>query len=72
MLPCIDNKKILRKHIIQVELVVVTALIAVARKVMIFDPNKYAKNDLISLAIAIFALAASYGIIRWSNRKYRK
>ncbi|ACB51037.1 conserved hypothetical protein [Crocosphaera subtropica ATCC 51142] len=59
----------LRKHIVQVELVVVTALIAVARKIIIFDPSKYAKNDLIALAFACLALAASYAIIRFINHK---
>ncbi|MGK7882814.1 MAG: phosphate-starvation-inducible PsiE family protein [Crocosphaera sp.] len=59
----------LRKHIVQVELVVVTALIAVARKIIIFDPSKYAKNDLIALAFACFALAASYALIRFVNKK---
>ncbi len=59
----------LRKHIVQVELVVVTALIAVARKIIIFDPTKYAKNDLIALAFACLALAASYAIIRFINQK---
>ena len=59
----------LRKHIVQVELVVVTALIAVARKIIIFDPSKYAKNDLIALAFACLALAASYAVIRFVNQK---
>ena len=59
----------LKKHIVQVELVVVTALIAVARKIIIFDPTKYEKDDLIALAIGSLALAASYGIIRWINYK---
>ena len=59
----------LRKHIVQVELVVVTALIAVARKIIIFDPSKYAKNDLIALAFACFALAASYALIRFINQR---
>jgi uncharacterized membrane protein (DUF373 family) len=62
----------LKKHIVQVELVVVTALIAVARKIIIFDPAKYEKNDLIALAFASIALAASYGIIRWINYKQPK
>ena len=57
----------LKKHIVQVELVVVTALIAVARKVIIFDSVKYPKEDLIALAVASLALATSYGIIRWVN-----
>ena len=60
----------LKKHIVQVELVIVTALIAVARKIIIFDPAKYEKYDLIALAFASLALATSYGIIRWIN--YRK
>lgn len=59
----------LRKHIVQLELVVTTALIAVARKIIIFDPGKYQKIDLIALGIAIVCLAISYGIIRYSNQK---
>ncbi|MDV3001372.1 MAG: hypothetical protein N5P05_002978 [Chroococcopsis gigantea SAG 12.99] len=59
----------LKKHIVQVELVVVTALIAVARKIIIFDSNKFAKDDLIALAIASLALSVSYFMIRQSNSK---
>ncbi|MFM7791241.1 MAG: phosphate-starvation-inducible PsiE family protein, partial [Microcystis panniformis] len=50
----------LRKHIVQVELVVVTALIAISRKIIIFDPKKYSKDDLIALTVGTLALAASY------------
>lgn len=59
----------LKKHIVQVELVVVTALIAVARKIIIFDPKQYDKIDLIALAVASLALAASYWMIRKMNQK---
>ncbi|WP_013324862.1 phosphate-starvation-inducible PsiE family protein [Gloeothece verrucosa] len=59
----------LRKHIVQVELVVVTALIAIARKIIIFDPVKYNKNDLIALAVASAALSGSYWLIRRMNSK---
>ncbi|MEG3435681.1 phosphate-starvation-inducible PsiE family protein [Pannus brasiliensis CCIBt3594] len=58
----------LRKHIVQVELVVVTALIAISRKIIIFDPSKYDKVDLISLTFGTLALAASYWLIRKVNR----
>jgi uncharacterized membrane protein (DUF373 family) len=58
----------LKKHIVQVELVVVTALIAVARKIIIFDSNKYDKNDLIALANASLALSVSYWLIRRMNQ----
>jgi uncharacterized membrane protein (DUF373 family) len=61
----------LRKHIVQVELVVVTSLIAVARKIIIFDFNKFKNLDLIALALAILALSASYWLIRRSFPKRR-
>jgi len=57
----------LRKHIVQLELVLITALIAVARKIIIFDPSKYEKVDLIALGVATICLAISYGIIRQKN-----
>ncbi|MBL1208594.1 phosphate-starvation-inducible PsiE family protein [Geminocystis sp. GBBB08] len=57
----------LRKHIVQLELVLTTALIAVARKIIIFDPSKYDKFDLIALGFAILCLAISYALIRYSH-----
>lgn len=54
----------LKKHVIQVELVIVTSLIAVARKIIILDLEKTAGIDLIALATAIFALSVSYWIVR--------
>jgi uncharacterized membrane protein (DUF373 family) len=59
----------LRKHIVQVELVVVTALIAVSRKIIIFDPTKFQNNDLIALSFASLTLATSYVLIRYINQK---
>ena len=54
----------LKKHIVQVELVIVTALIAVARKIIIFDFNKYQNMDLLALGFAILCLAISYWLIK--------
>jgi uncharacterized membrane protein (DUF373 family) len=54
----------LKKHVIQVELVIVTSLIAVARKIIILDLEKTAGLDLIALASAILALSISYWIVR--------
>lgn len=59
----------LKKHVVQVELVIVTSLIAVARKIIIFDLSKATGIDLIALAIAILALAISYWLIRRLNAK---
>jgi uncharacterized membrane protein (DUF373 family) len=57
----------LRKHVLQVELVIVTAIIAVARKLVILDLEKTSGVDLLGLAGAIVALTIGYFIIRASN-----
>ncbi|MBW4540590.1 MAG: phosphate-starvation-inducible PsiE family protein [Myxacorys chilensis ATA2-1-KO14] len=54
----------LKHHVVQAELVIVTSLIAVARKIIILDLEKTAGLDLIALASAILALSVSYWIIR--------
>lgn len=59
----------LRKHIVQVELVIVTSLIAVARKLIIFDFSKNSGSELIGLAVAILALSISYWLIQYKNNK---
>ncbi|MDF5713148.1 MAG: phosphate-starvation-inducible PsiE family protein [Rhizonema sp. NSF051] len=59
----------LRKHVFQVELVIVTSLIAVSRKIIILDPEKLKGIDIIGLGITILALSISYWIIRSSNAK---
>ena len=59
----------LRKHVFQVELVIVTSLIAVARKIIILDLEKVTGIDIIGLGIAILALSISYLIIRLSNSR---
>ncbi|HEY9780865.1 MAG TPA: phosphate-starvation-inducible PsiE family protein [Leptolyngbyaceae cyanobacterium] len=59
----------LKKHVVQVELVIVTSLIAVARKIIIFDFAKSTGIDLMGLALAIFALSISYWLIRRLNIK---
>lgn len=58
----------IQKHVVQVELVIATALTAVGRKFIILDLDKVSGTTLIGLAIAIFALAISYWIVRVSHR----
>ncbi|MGI8503218.1 MAG: phosphate-starvation-inducible PsiE family protein [Hassallia sp.] len=59
----------LKKHVVQVELVIVTSLIAVSRKIILLDLEKTDGVEVIGLGIAIFALSISYWIIRYSNSK---
>ncbi len=58
----------LRNHEVQLELVIVTSLTAVARKIIIFD-SKAPGANLTSLALAIFALSISYWIICHVNSR---
>jgi uncharacterized membrane protein (DUF373 family) len=59
----------LKKHVIQVELVIVTSIIAVARKIIILDLEKTSGVDIIGLGIALLSLSISYWIIRNMNTK---
>lgn len=54
----------LKKHVVQVELVIVTSLTAVARKIIILDLEKVSGVSLIGLAIAILSLSISYLVVR--------
>ena len=58
----------LRKHVIQIELVLVTALTAVARKVIVLPAGSENKPQLlIGLGIASIALAGSYRLVKGSS-----
>jgi uncharacterized membrane protein (DUF373 family) len=54
----------IRKHVVQVELVIATALTAVGRKLIILDLEKVPGVSLLGLAAALFALSISYLIVR--------
>ena len=54
----------LRNHVVQIELVIATSLIAVARKIIILDLGKVDGLQLIGLAIAIISLSFSYWLVR--------
>ncbi|HSM83264.1 MAG TPA: phosphate-starvation-inducible PsiE family protein [Nodosilinea sp.] len=58
----------IQNHVVQVELVIATALTAVGRKIIILDLDTISGATLIGLAIAIFSLAVSYLIVRVSHR----
>jgi uncharacterized membrane protein (DUF373 family) len=58
----------LKKNVIHVELVVVTSIIALARKIIIFDFSKYGGLELISLGFAILCLAVSYCLLKQLSR----
>jgi uncharacterized membrane protein (DUF373 family) len=58
----------IQNHVVQVELVIATALTAIGRKIIIVDLKEVSGATLIGLAVAILALAISYWIVRISHR----
>lgn len=59
----------LQKNVTQIELVIVTSLIAVARKIIILDLEKKSSGDLIAMAVAVFSLSISYAIVHQINKR---
>jgi len=53
-----------RKHSIHVEIVVLVATIALARKVILLDLSKYSAATLFALAALIMALGVTYFLVR--------
>ena len=58
----------LRRHVVQIELVLVTALTAVARKVIVLPKGAEDKPQLlIGLGVSAIALAGAYWLVKRSN-----
>jgi uncharacterized membrane protein (DUF373 family) len=56
-----------KKHDIHVEVVLLVALIAIARKVILLDFNYYSGTEVFSIAAVIIALAIGYYFIKKSG-----
>jgi uncharacterized membrane protein (DUF373 family) len=54
----------LKDHEVHVELIVLVAIIAIARKVVVWDFNKYDHYQLYSLAAMILALGLTYFLVK--------
>ncbi len=58
----------LRRHVVQIELVLVTALTAVARKVIVLPSGAEDKPQLlVGLGIAVVSLSAAYWLVKRAN-----
>ncbi len=64
-------KAFLKEEIVHVELVILVAIIAIARKVIVWDFDKYSNINLLSLAAMLLSLATTYFLIKKSNNKVR-
>lgn len=55
----------LRRHVVQIELVLLTAMTAVARKVIVLPPGAESKPELLAgLGVALLSLAAAFWLVR--------
>lgn len=60
----------LREHVVQIELVLLTALTAVARKVIVMPQDSEGQPWLLaSLGFTVLTLAGAYWLVRWALRQ---
>jgi hypothetical protein len=58
----------LREHVVQIELVLITALTALARKVIVMPEGMLkTPGELAGLGVAVLALASAYWLVRQSH-----
>ncbi len=62
-------KSYLTEHKLHVEIVLVVAMIAIARKVIILDAEKLSALTLIGIGVIILALTIGYYLVKQGHRK---
>lgn len=62
----------LKDHVLNVEVAVTTALIAVSRKIILFESEKASYEKLIALGIAVIGLALAYYLLHKAHAEKRK
>ena len=65
----INIRLYLGSNIIPVELVIATALMAVARKVIVLDIKAVSADQIIGLALVTLALGVSYWLVKQTNKR---
>jgi uncharacterized membrane protein (DUF373 family) len=65
-------KAYLMTHVVHVEIVLEVALIAIARKVIILDINRYESLTLVGVAALISAVALAFFVIKRQIRRDKK
>lgn len=63
-------KAFLKEEQVHVEIVLLVAIIAIARKVIVWDFSEYEVQQLFSLSAMLLALSLSYAIIKGTWSKY--
>jgi len=64
-------KAYLKDDIVHVEFIILVAIIAIARKVIVWDFNKYSTHELLSLAAMMMVLGVTYFLIKKADIKLK-
>lgn len=59
------------KRIIRAEIIIIVALIAVARKVIILDHTKLSSLTFLDIGVLMFALAAAYFLLKFATENFQ-
>ena len=62
-------KAYLDEHVVHVELILLIAITAISRKVVVWDFGKHSHTELYSLAAMTLALGMSYFLIKWGSAR---
>jgi len=65
-------KAYLKDDIVHVEFIILVAIIAIARKVIVWDFDKYQVEELLSLAAMTVGLGITYFLIKLADFRFRK
>ena len=65
-------KAYLKEDIVHVEFIILVAIIAIARKAIVWDFKKYTTEELISLAIMTVALGITYFLVKKADIKIKR
>jgi uncharacterized membrane protein (DUF373 family) len=64
-------KTYLKEDLLHVEFIILVAIIAISRKVIVWDFDKYSTTDLLSLSAMIVGLGITYFLIKISGFKIK-
>ena len=64
-------KAYLKDDIVHVEFIILVAIIAIARKVIVWDFNKFQVEELLSLAAMIVGLGITYFLVKMAGSRFR-
>jgi len=64
-------KAYLNENIVHVDLVVLVAIIAIARKVIVWDFDKYSYIELLALSAMVIALGGTYFLVKRTSKDKR-